>query len=386
MSDTPIAKMSNGRRVSWPVETWPEKDRLAWQRANTVGDFMDDDGEAAGWRPATHRALVGTYGRWLHHLDRTGLLDLDAAPSGRVTPEAIASYVRSLRAAGCAPVTIASYVAQLSMMVQALAPNHSWSWLREAQAKLQRRASPSRNKRPLLKPITELIALGADLMAAADAEVVQNGMVLSAAINFRDGLMIELLARRQLRRRNFVSIEIGRHLTADGDGGYDLRFGVEETKGRHALEYRFPESLLPALHRYLNVYRPFLVGLRSTRGQSRQGTWPQAGTRLWVNQYGSPLGEEFFTEMVKDRTRARFGQALNPHLFRDCAATDIAAHDPANARIAASVLGHSDFTTTEAHYIHAQANLARAAYHDEILSIRKLASSDKRRAVAGRAA
>ena len=89
--------------------------------------------------------------------------------------------------------------------------------------------------------------------------------------------------------------------------------------------------------------------------------------------------EESLTAMVKQRTQERFGHALNPHLFRDCAATDIAAHDPEHARIAAPVLGHADFRTTEAHYVHAQGHHARAIYHDQIESIRKSAAEKKRR-------
>jgi integrase len=49
-----------------------------------------------------------------------------------------------------------------------------------------------------------------------------------------------------------------------------------------------------------------------------------------------------------------FGRPINPHLFRDCLATSIAIHDPDNVRMAAALLGHRSFATTERHY-----NLAR---------------------------
>ena len=38
------------------------------------------------------------------------------------------------------------------------------------------------------------------------------------------------------------------------------------------------------------------------------------------------------------QTKAAFGLPLNPHLFRDCAATSIAIQDPEHVRIAASLL------------------------------------------------
>ena len=53
------------RRVAMPVEHWPAADRAAWEKAQLAGDFLDEDGAAAAWRPATLRSVIGAYGRWL---------------------------------------------------------------------------------------------------------------------------------------------------------------------------------------------------------------------------------------------------------------------------------------------------------------------------------
>jgi hypothetical protein len=45
-------------------------------------------------------------------------------------------------------------------------------------------------------------------------------------------------------------------------------------------------------------------------------------------------------------TRARFGHAVNPHLFRDAAATSIATEDPEHVYVTRSVLGHSTLRTS----------------------------------------
>ena len=43
---------------------------------------------------------------------------------------------------------------------------------------------------------------------------------------------------------------------------------------------------------------------------------------------------------IVGRTAAAFGHPVNPHLFRDCAATSIAIDDPQHVRIASQILGH----------------------------------------------
>ena len=44
---------------------------------------------------------------------------------------------------------------------------------------------------------------------------------------------------------------------------------------------------------------------------------------------------------------------INPHSFRTCAATSFALRSPGLARLAAALLGHRDFRTTETYYIKA---------------------------------
>ena len=59
-------------------------------------------------------------------------------------------------------------------------------------------------------------------------------------------------------------------------------------------------------------------------------------------------------DVIRGRTKAAFGKALNPHLFRDAAATTLAISSPKHVRSAAPLLGHRTFTTTERHYIQAK--------------------------------
>lgn len=72
-------------------------------------------------------------------------------------------------------------------------------------------------------------------------------------------------------------------------------------------------------------------------------------------------------------TRAAFGKAINPWLFRDCAATTLAVVDPEHVSLAANLLGHRTFSTTERYYLQANMIEASQRYQQAILRLRKTA-------------
>ena len=67
-------------------------------------------------------------------------------------------------------------------------------------------------------------------------------------------------------------------------------------------------------------------------------------------------------DRIRERTRVKFRTAINPHLFRDAAATTMAIADPAHMRLAAPLLGHRTFSTTEKYYQQAKTYEAHQAY------------------------
>lgn len=354
------------RRVALPVTRWPTADQQAWENAQRAGDFLSDDGAATQWRPATHKAAIGAYGRWLAFLDDHGLLDGQAGPTGHLNPASLRAYVGFLHDK-VSSQTIASYIGVLSMMVQALTPGTDWRWLLEVQSRLQRRASPSRNKRIRIVPIRELMQLGADLMVRAENSTADHPF--QAAQDYRDGFMIVLLASCPLRQRNFVGIEIGRHVVPCGKG-YILVFPASETKAARPLEFAFPLHLLPMLKRYLAQYRPYLLALRTTRGHTRQASLANPGSRLWITQYGTAFSGCAQYKALCKRTAERFGHKVNPHLFRDCAATSVAIDTPDHVGICAQILGHTGLQSAERYYIAAGAKIANNAYQQAIMAIR----------------
>ena len=73
---------------------------------------------------------------------------------------------------------------------------------------------------------------------------------------------------------------------------------------------------------------------------------------------------------ITARTRDGLGRSINPHLFRDCAATSIAIDDPNHIGIASRLLGHRAASTTERHYNHARSVEASRLMQQHILALR----------------
>ena len=77
-----------------------------------------------------------------------------------------------------------------------------------------------------------------------------------------------------------------------------------------------------------------------------------------------------YRRITKVTARA-FGWPLNPHMFRDCAATFIAIEDPEHVRLSAPLLGHTNLSTTEKYYNQAQSVEAGRVYQRSLLALRR---------------
>ena len=343
-----------------PLERWPVADRRAWAAALAPGDVLEPGGAAARWRPHSKRNAVQGWGHFLAHLSRTGQLEDNEGPPERVTPERLVGYVEALRGRGNAPTTILSRVNMLDLFLRVVAPGADRSWLRRLLVRLRAEGGEGRRgKRQRLQPSHDLFVLGCRLMAQAEAG---GHTPRQQAVGYRNGLLVALLAARPLRLRNLAVLELGRHLVRGGQG-WRLVIPGTETKTGRPLELPFPEALVPALERYLAVHRPVLA---AQRGQAH-GT---AGEALWLSATGGPLSTVTLAFHVTELTRAAFGRAVSPHLFRDCAATSLALEDPAHVRIAAQVLGHAAFATTEKYYNLARAQEAATVWHQTLDALR----------------
>ncbi len=362
------------RHPALPPERWPEADRLAWEDAHRQLDFLAEPGRASAWRSASERSARGAYGRWLLWLSAQGV-DLQAeAPAIRFSQDRLRAYMEYLHE-GRSPVTAASYLGILCMVVVAVFPDRDWNWLRAVQRRLRHRARPVRDKQARIVPAGQLLQLGLDLIERAGAVLDRSGMpgmqlqqLAAAARDHRDGLIIALLASRPLRVRNLLGIEIGRQLRQN-QGRATLHFDTAETKGNQSLDVTWPQILLPPLERYLAEVRPLLV---AASAPGNVGHLPRPpSVRLWVGQGGSPLTPGGLQKALARHTGPRFGHPVNAHLFRACAASTLANAAPEAARHAAALLGHRGMRTTERSYIAPDSRIALGRHHDLIRSMRK---------------
>ena len=250
--------------------------------------------------------------------------------------------------------TILARLQELGEVAKVMDPNRDWSFINRLASKVRARHRPARDKTNL-RPSNELVDLGFKLIRAAE-DLVR----LDAAITHRDGLLIGFLALVPLRRRNLANLVLEKTLLREG-ATWIVAFGEDDTKTHAPFEIGLPDVLRAPLETYLEQHRPVLM--------ARSGRWtrPVAGA-LWVSMDGSPMTQMAIYDRIRARTKEQFGVAMNPHLFRDAAATTMAIADPANVRLAAPLLGHRTFTTTEKYYRQARAQDAHRAFVDVLLS------------------
>jgi len=245
-----------------------------------------------------------------------------------------------------------------------MGPHKDWSWINDIISRIRARHRPARPKRPRLVATRELFDLGLTLMARTDRE----RSVKRMAILYRDGLMIALLAARPLRLSNLLGLVLNDTLVRLG-GRWFIQIPAAETKTREPIELSWPEPLIAPLETYLACHRVVLAQGYGRSTRHFDGT-------LWLSADGLPMTRNRAYMRIATRTRDGLGRSINPHLFRDCAATSIAIDDPDHIGIASRLLGHRAASTAERYYNHARSVEASRLMQQHILSLRdKIASA-----------
>lgn len=273
------------------------------------------------------------YGYALGWLNRARRLHHELEPAARWPSKAVRGYLADMQTR-LSSATVLNRVLSLERALAVIAPESDRAMLRALVRRLPGGQATSKKRRRLRDP-AQLVELGMRLMAAAEACHYAN--LHKNATVYRDGLQIALLALRPFRKRNFAGLKIGTHLVQQ-NGAWWLVISSDETKTGQPIEVPFPEQLVPHLERYLRHHRPLLAANR------------YRGDHLWLTYWHTEQAPHSIQLQISERTRESFGTSINPHLFRDCVATSIAIHDPENVRMAATILGHRSFATTERHY------------------------------------
>ena len=331
--------------LSWhtplPPSSWPITARKAWADACRRGDFLDPGGRSSSWRQASKVMAEIGFGLWLSWLSVQNFLSKNMGVTSHLNKDNIESFARDLHKDGNSEITVAIRVGALALMMFAIAPDDDWEWIYQIEKRIRLHATPVRNKVGRIRQTEELFGLGLNLMAQAQ-ELGETTESTSPAVLYRDGLAISLLALRPLRLQNFTNIVIGQHLIRE-DGVWFLKFTNQETKTHRPINVPVPQTITDQLECYLARYRLALV-----RGEC-------SNHALWIsNKNAQPLTCSGMKQVITQRTKSAFGHSINPHLFRDCAATSLALIDPEYVWMAPILLGHSSLDTTEKHYIQAR--------------------------------
>jgi integrase/recombinase XerD len=200
--------------VGLPIEEWPELDRQAWEFANRDGDLLTGRGPAAHWKPKTRLTARKAYGNWLRFLKDNDRLESVPSIGSRLNEQNLRNYIASLRARA-SPNTVLTQLAHLSSAIAAMDPMADRSRLKLALSRLTPGAQPFRDKRARLVSPLALLELGQKLMAEWQSRPAHDPGL--NAMDYRDGLMIALLALCPLRLENLAAIIIGRHLVLDSE-------------------------------------------------------------------------------------------------------------------------------------------------------------------------
>jgi integrase len=162
----------------------------------------------------------------------------------------------------------------------------------------------------------------------------ENPVRRTTAQLYRDGLLIALLALAPLRRRNLADLIVGRTLVR---GGKEWRIVLRASDMKNARDYEIVLTpLSEKIDRFIALFRPAFF-----RSDKHPG--------LLASSKGVPMTGDAIYGAICRRTKSHFGKSVNPHLFRDGAATFWALNSPECIRGVSALLGHADPKTLR-HY------------------------------------
>ena len=212
-----------------PLTAWPEEDRNRWTAAFRAGDPFEECGLAAHLAERTRQDLHYHYGCFLGFLKAQYPERLALAAADRLDLDLITHYVAQRRQS-CSERTVASDLRKLRAALQLVCPTSEWSWLLSIAKRIEAQASLKSERHQSSVTSDRLYALGIELMDRAIAGSIALGEPTKAqALQYRDGLIIALLALIPLRRRTLAALRIGKHVVRTGQL-WALEIPAEDTQ------------------------------------------------------------------------------------------------------------------------------------------------------------
>jgi integrase/recombinase XerD len=120
-----------------------------------------------------------------------------------------------------------------------------------------------------------------------------------------------------MRLKNLAGLMVSEHLVFDGRD-YRVKLTAMETKTGRPYVAAAPHELTTYMDRWLQVHTPAAQLIAKAGGRASD-----AGARLWLDRSGKPMTSHATHAQITLRTRQAFGNAVWPHLFRNCAVTEL---------------------------------------------------------------
>lgn len=355
-----MARYQNSMTVGLSVAQWPAPIRTRWLEATAEGDELLDGGAASHWSAKTHRTNARAFSQFIRCMQEHSLLQSEDLCPDCLKEPALRLFVDQLRNR-VAPASALSLLRRTSAVLRLLYPELDRSLLKLAITRLDHTAKANGKALSGLPSPDELLRVGLDVMGGWQDRAVHDRRINAA--DYRNGLIIAFLALCPIRLGNLAQMQIGRHIDL---AAQPVRVSFEhfEVKGGKMLAFDWPIELEDQLGFYLSDIRPMLVH------------HPRVLRAMWPSLHNRPMNESGIYTAIAKATRSRFGYKVTPHMFRDSAATFISEMVPQRAHLAAGVLQHASFKTTQTHYIRGQQHNSARRYRSLIDNIVKKASKE----------
>jgi hypothetical protein len=172
----------------------------------------------------------------------------------------------------------------------------------------------------------------------AETDAANHLTALARARQYRNDLMIALLAFHPVRLKNFFAIEMGRTFVKVKNRWWIL-LAASDTKERRPDERLVDNCLTSWIELYLTVHRPILA-----RGGDAQAA-------LWLSSNdGNAMTYTAVERVISQTTKETIGVDISPHLFRAASASSCAVWAGNQPYLASALLHHRDPDVTQEHY------------------------------------
>lgn len=337
------------------IVDWPIDDRERWAAATGGKRSLRAKTQVAEWVDATRNNSARAWGTYLVFLAAKGYLDAAQAMKQRINPEWIHAFGED-QATTKSLSTTAIRINAILNFLRATAPNADIEWLRILNRQFQQDCRDQGSNNPEPPRPSELLGVGVDLMEDTDGRL--QIAALTAAKNYRDGLLIALMALRSVRRRPWSEMDLGTNLFA-ADDEYTLRLLKANSKTGDQYRAPIPKRIVPYLRKYLTVCRPILVEAYRLRSNL-------ATNAVFVSPKTGRMSGTVIHRQVTRWTKHYLGRAVSPQEFRRATATEASRIDPLLAYTAAAINGHKGLRVGQQYYDMAS-NRAGLRQYGEIL-------------------